>query len=141
MANEIWHSYEEGLTLYALIWNNADDTIWDVVASAWDTYTDADIDDYDLVLTNQVDSDYYSVDFPSGIAAGIYHVQIMRQIGGAIDADADVAVAQGVMYWDGSAEITLVTINSNVGQVHVVQDESPGAAGAGVGGSGIAEGC
>ena len=150
MANEIWHTYQEGLVLYALIWNKSDDTIWDVVAGAWDTYTDVDIDDYDLVLTNQVDSDYYSVDFPSGIAAGIYHVQIMRQVGGTIHADNDVGVAQGVMYWDGSAEQDISTLDTlldsifaNMGQVHTTEDESPGGGGGGSPDttSGVAEGC
>jgi hypothetical protein len=114
MANEIWHSSDEDNTLYALIWRQTDDKVYDAVAAAntFDTYTDADIDDYDIPLTNQVDSDYHSVDFPSDITAGIYRVQILLQVGGSIDADADVAVAQGEIYWDGSAEINPTTLDT-----------------------------
>lgn len=116
MANEIWCTYEEGLVLYALIWRKTDDKVYDVVAAAntFDTYTDADIDTYDLVLANIVDSDYYSVDFPTSITTGVYRVQIMRRIGGAIDADADVGVFQGEIYWDGTAEVTPSTLNVEV---------------------------
>jgi hypothetical protein len=143
LANEIWHSYEEGLTLYALIWRKTDDKIYDAVAGSgtFDTYTDADIDDYDVALTNHVDSDYYSADFPSGIASGTYRIQIMRQVGGSIDADADIAVAQGEFYWDGTTEIDLTTISAQVGQVHQVEDTLPGGGGTSVSASGIAEGC
>ena len=113
MSNEIWHSFEEGETLYALIWRQTDDKVYDAVAGSdtFDVYRDADIDDYDVALTNiHGDSDYYSVDFPSSISAGIYRVQIFKQTGGSIDADADIAVAQGEIYWNGSAEITINTL-------------------------------
>jgi len=113
MANEIWHSYGEEYTLYALIWRQTDDKVYDAVAAAntFDTYTDADIDDYDVPLTNHADSDYHSVDFPASITAGIYYVQIFHQIG-AIDADADVPVGQGVIDWSGSAEINLTSLDT-----------------------------
>jgi len=115
LANEIWHSADESFTLYALIWRQTDDRVYDAVAGSntFDVYTDADIDDYDVVLTTQgigADSDYHSVDFPTDIAAGIYRVQIMRQVGGTIDADADIAIAQGEIYWDGSAEQNFYTL-------------------------------
>jgi len=113
MANEIWHSYDEAYTLYALIWRQTDDKVYDAVAAAdtFDTYTDADIDDYDIPLTNHVDSDYHSVDFPADISAGIYRVQVFHQIG-AIDADVDVAVGQGEIYWDGTAEMNPTTLDT-----------------------------
>ena len=109
MANEIWHSFDEAETLYALIWRKTDDKIWNNTDGTFDTYTDADIDKYDIPLANQVDSDYHSVDFPSAIAEGTYRVQIMLIDGGAIDADADFAVAQGEIYWAGNSEITVFT--------------------------------
>jgi hypothetical protein len=34
----------------------------------------------------------------------------MLQVGGGIDADADIGVAQGEIYWDGSAEYNLSTL-------------------------------
>jgi len=113
MANEIWHSSDEANTLYALIWRQSDDKVYDAVAGSdtFDTYTDADIDDYDVAMTNHVDSDYHSVDFPSDISAGVYRVQVLLQIGGAIDADADVVIGQGEIYWDGSAEMNTTTLD------------------------------
>ena len=116
MANEIWHSADETWTLYALIWRQTDDKVYDAVAAAntFDTYTDADILDYDVPLANQADSDYHSVDFPSDITAGVYRVQVMLQVGGAIDADLDYAVAQGEIYWDGSTEINIFTLDTSI---------------------------
>ncbi len=116
MANEIWHSRDEADTLYALIWRKTDDKVYDAAAASntFDTYTDADILDYDVPLTNHADSDYHSADFPSDIAAGVYRVQILKQDGGAIDADADRVVGQGEMNWDGSAEITPFSLDTGI---------------------------
>ncbi|MHC4605185.1 MAG: hypothetical protein ACYS6W_17860 [Planctomycetota bacterium] len=121
MANEIWHSYDEAGTLYALIWRQTDDKVYDAVAAAntFDTYTDADIDDYDVQMTNHVDSDYHSVDFPSDITAGVYRVQIMLEATpGSRHADDDIPVAQGEMHWDGTAEINLTRINTDTKPIH-----------------------
>lgn len=118
MANEIWHSFEEGTTLYAIIWRKTDDLVWNNTDSQFDTYTDADIDKYDVVLANQVDSDYYSVDFPAAITdSEVYRVQIFKQVGGGIDADADIAVAQGEINWDGTTEITGLVITGQGSRV------------------------
>ena len=114
MANEIWHSADETWTLYALIWRQTDDKVWNDTDSQFDAYTDADILKYDVPLANAADSDYHSVDFPSSITAGVYRVQVMLQVGGAIDADLDYAVAQGEIYWDGSAEKNVITLEAYI---------------------------
>lgn len=115
MANEIWHSYDEAFGLYALIWRKTDDKVWDDTAEAWDTYTDLDLDDYIVPMTNHVDSDYHTADFPTAIATGVYRVQIMLVVDPPLpDADADIAVAQGEIYWDGSAEIDLFTLDTSI---------------------------
>ena len=127
MANEIYHSFEEGNVLYALIWRKSDDKVWNNTDSQFDTYTDVDIDKYDVVLANQVDSDYYSVDFPAAItdsATQTYRVQVMLQAGGSIDADLDTAAAQGEIYWDGTSEVDTGTINITNQTVTNVYDES-----------------
>lgn len=124
MPNEIYMTYDEGNTLYALIWRKTDDLVWNDLAGAFETYTDADIDEYDIPLANQVDSDYYSVDFPAAITVeGNYRVQIMLQAG-AIDADADFGIAQGEIQWGGTSEVTLLTLS--VGEVKVVNIYGPG---------------
>ncbi len=119
MANEIWKIADETWTLYALIWRKTDDKVYDAVAAAdtFDTYTDADILDYDVPLTNQADSDYHSVDFPTDISAGVYRVQINLRVGGAIDADADLGIGEGELYWDGSAEIDVYTLDTSMDEL------------------------
>lgn len=129
MANEIWHSYDEAGVLYALIWRQTDDKVYDRVAASntFDTYTDADIATYNVELTNHADSDYHSVDFPSDITIGIYRIQIMLQDSAVSDtphADNDRAVAQGEFYWDGTAEETIHTLNITNTTVTNVYDES-----------------
>ncbi|MEE9529111.1 MAG: hypothetical protein V3V88_03580 [Dehalococcoidia bacterium] len=115
MANEIWKTYEEGNILYALIFRQSDDRVWNNTDSQFDTYTDVDIDKYDVVLANIVDSDYYSVDYPAAIATeGTYRVQVMLQAGGTIDADADFGIGEGEIYWNGSSEDTLISISGQL---------------------------
>ena len=127
MPNEIYNSFEEGNVLYALIWRKSDDKVWNNTDSQFDTYTDVDIDKYDVVLANQVDSDYYSVDFPAAItdsATQTYRVQVMLQAGGSIDADLDTAIAQGEIYWDGTSEVDIGTIAITNNTVQSIYDES-----------------
>ncbi len=115
MANEIWHTFDETEDLYALIWRKTDDKVWNNTDSQFDIYTDVDIDKYDVPLANQVDSDFHSVDFPSAITtAGVYRVQIFNIIGVGIDADADLGVAQGELYWDGTAELDVFTLDNSI---------------------------
>ena len=121
--NEIWHSADETWTLYALVWRQTDDKVWNDTDSQFDTYTDADIDDYDVPLANHADSDYHSVDFPGDIAIGVYRVQVMLQVGGTIDADLDYAVAEGEIYWNGSAEMNILTLLSQGSKILNVYDD------------------
>ena len=109
MSNEIWHSFDEAGVLYALIWRKTDDKVWNDTDGQFDTYTDADILKYDIPMTNHADSDYFTADFPTAIAQGVYRVQVFLIDGVSIDADADNAVAQGEISWDGSQEIDIFT--------------------------------
>jgi ribosome-associated translation inhibitor RaiA len=106
LANEIYATFEEGNTLYALIWRKSDNKVWNDTEGQFDIYTDVDIDKYDVVLVNQADSDYYSIDFPVAITdEDAYRVQIMLQEG-AIDADDDTGLFQGEIQWNGESEDT-----------------------------------
>jgi len=125
MPNEIWHNFDESYTLYALIFRKSDDKVYNADEDAFETYTDADILEYDVPLTNHADSDYHSADFPTTIATGIYRVAVMWRIGGAIDADVDVPVAQGEMDWnyDTSSEVTpSVIINTLRGILNIYNE-------------------
>ena len=128
MANEIYATHEEGKVLYALIWRKSDDKVWNNTDSTFDTYTDADIDKYDVVLANQVDSDYYSVDFPAAITADLatYRVQVMLQVAGSINADNDVGIFQGEIFWDVDEEVDIGTITvTNTSVTNVYEDDAP----------------
>lgn len=114
MSNEITHNAVTGLTLYAcrflangnvFLSNPATNEVWGT-----DGRTAAD---YDVALTEEDASGHYKGDFASGgsIAAGVYQVVVYLQAG-VNPADADVALAQGEIDWDGSAEITLSIINN-----------------------------
>ena len=48
----------------------------------------------------------------------------MQQVGGGIDADADIAVAQGEIFWDGVSEVSIGTINITNQTVTNIYDES-----------------
>jgi hypothetical protein len=138
MSNELWCSFDEAKSLYALIWAKTDDTVWNNTDETWDTYTDADIDKYDIPLTNHVDSDYHSADFPAAITtAGVYRIQYMWQVGGSIDADADRAVFQGELYWNGSAEYDMY--EQYLAAHRVVNQYDERDTGGGTGGTGSEE--
>lgn len=112
MANEIWHHFTTGLTLYARIRRRTDLQVYDVDAGGnnFEAWADASVTTYDLPLTDE-DGSFYVVDFPSGISAGVYDVGIFLQSGGD-PVIGDAAVAEGVMYWDGSAEINARTLDT-----------------------------
>ena len=117
MANEIWHSYDSSKVLYALIYRMADQFIWDVGSAAFEavgTWNDARVGECDVAMT--ANGDIHFVTFPVAITtAGVYYVQIRERIGASPDTD-DLSVAQGVMYWDGVAELNISTITYDIYQ-------------------------
>ena len=114
MSNEITHNAATGLTLYAcrflvngnvFLSNPATNEVWG---------TDGrDANAYDVALTEEDSSGHYKGDFASGgaIAAQDAYVVVYLQAG-ANPADGDAAIAQGMINWDGTAEITLSVINN-----------------------------
>lgn len=169
MAEEVKHNYTTGLALYfcrflansnVMLANPATNEVWG---------TDGrDADDYDVPMTEEGGSGHYTGDFASGgtIGAGTYHITVYNRATGT-PIDSDIPLAQGQIYWSGSAELDLYTILAKLpdeffmgssvqtsmddeintmvaalGQVHTTEDESPGGSGGAPGTtSGIAEGC
>jgi hypothetical protein len=130
LANELWTSYVDGNTLYALVWSKSGDTVWNVTTEAFVAYAKASIGDYDIAMANVATlSDYYTADFPvaiTGTDPTSYRVQIMLQTTGAPDADLDFALAQGEIVWDGTSEITLGTVTiTNQTVTNVYGDDAP----------------
>ena len=146
MADEFTINSINGLTFYGVRWQKDGDVFLTDGSSdeTWGT-GGRDADDYDVAMTEEDASGHYKADFDasSNIAAGVYDVAVFRQIGAnPVNVPTDVPVFQGEINWDGTNEINLSTIVGSMGQVHTVEDESPGgAAGGAAVSSGIAEGC
>lgn len=123
MANEIWHSFDSASTLYALIFRQADQFIYDVGDAAFEavgTWNDARAGECDVVMSAV--NDIHFADFPT-VAAGVYYVEIKQQAGGSPDTD-DIPVAQGVVYWDGTAEQNMSTlIGADGDTLEILSDE------------------
>lgn len=114
MANEIFHNFLTGSTLYfcafqldgnVFLSGGASDEVWG---------TDGrDADDYDETMTEDGTGGHYVGTFDTSIAAGVYRVTVFLQAG-ANPADSDLAIAQGEIYWDGSAELNSFTLNTQI---------------------------
>ncbi len=114
MANEIWHNFSTGKTLYfcafqldgnVFLSGGASDEVWG---------TDGrDADDYDETMTEDGVGGHYVGDFDTSIAAGTYRITVFLRAG-ANPADTDAKLVQGEIYWDGSAEITIFTIDTKI---------------------------
>jgi hypothetical protein len=125
MSNEITHNTKTGLTLYAcrfqpdgdvFLTNGATDEVWGTAGR--------DADDYDVTVTEEDGSGHYKGDFDTSAnitVAAAYPVTVYRQLG-ANPADSDPAIAQGVIDWDGTAEITLVTLDADITLIVTNQD-------------------
>jgi len=124
MANEIHHNYTSGSTLYFCTFQQDGDVFLSDGASdeTWGTggRTAAD---YDMAMTEGGSSGHYVGTFDTSIALGSYHIVVYLQAGGS-PANADLALGQGEIYWDGTAEVTINTINITNQTVTNVYDES-----------------
>ncbi len=126
MSNEIWHNLDEGNTLYAIIRKKDDDEVFDENdgGDTWEPWQDANVGNYDVPMTDH-DGDYYSVDFPAVIAtSGVYRVTVFLRAGVAPHADNDTSLAQGEIYWDGSEEIDLLSIDIDARILQNVYNET-----------------
>ena len=135
MANEITWDSVTGLTFNVYRFKTDDNVLLANPATneVWGTggRTAAD---YAIAMSESGASGHYSVDFNAGgaIAAGVYRFVIALQ-SGVNPANADVKVAKGEIDWDGTAEITLSTVDTVVdtiaGDVVNIDGIVPAAAG------------
>ncbi|MCP5006513.1 MAG: hypothetical protein GY941_21625 [Planctomycetes bacterium] len=116
MADEITHNTITGLALYACRFNT-NGTVFLTDGSASETWGTAgrDADDYDVAMVEEASSGHYKADFDTlgNIAEDTYKVVVYRRLTGTA-ADSDPPIAQGELYWDGSAEINLYTIDADI---------------------------
>lgn len=114
MANEIPYNHITGTTLYfcafqldgnVFLSGGASDEVWG---------TDGrDADNYDETMTENGTGGHFVGTFDTSIAAGVYHVTVFLQAG-ANPADSDRPLGQGVIYWDGVAELNPFTLNTQI---------------------------
>ncbi len=92
------------LTVYALI-RNASGLVWQTTSSTFVTYTDANLANYDVALTEEgTSSGYYVGDFPTAITtAGTYTATIWKQAGGAPATTDTMMGVIDALVWTGSA--------------------------------------
>lgn len=102
MAGEVQCTHTTARTLYALI-RNSIGQVWDTVDVAFETYATAQLENYDVALSEQgTASGYYTGTFPTDITtAGVYSVVVYDRAGGS-PAETDTLVATGDLHWTGS---------------------------------------
>lgn len=126
MAGEIWHNYLTSKNLYACIFNIVG-SVYYIVGDAFETWGNGsrDADDYDITMpeTAAGASMHYTGTFPSAIAAGVYRVTVYDRATGT-PIDSDIAIAQGVMYWDGTAAMNISTLDILLDAILVEQSKS-----------------
>jgi hypothetical protein len=108
-ANEIEFVYPSGSTLYAIVRQPSTAKVWDAGSSLWDTWSDGDIGDYDIPLTDN-SGDYYGATFPAAITVGSYTATIYERAG-ASPAVTDEILGCGSIPWTGTAVRTLGTVS------------------------------
>ena len=118
MSNEVFHNYLTSNTLYFCVFqldgnvflsNGLSDEVWGAGGN--------DADDYDVGMDESTvgSSGHYVGDFDDlgNISAGTYRVAIYQQAG-ASPADTDSVVAEAEIHWDGTAEITQFTLDTDL---------------------------
>lgn len=99
MANELQLALgATGKTLYSVV-RNPTGLVWD--GSSLVAYNQANWSQYDIAMTEQAGSGYYTGPFPA-VAAGVYAVEVRERAGGS-PAVGDPLVGGGQVEWDGSA--------------------------------------
>ena len=125
MAGEIYSTYPEGSTLYAVVRRQSDGYVNINGGNTFEAWVDANFlnGDYDITLTDG-DGNYYFADFPTTITTeDKYVVYIFVQVGG-VPADGDWVLSQAWFGWDGTAEITIIEISEGLVQAsNIFEDE------------------
>lgn len=110
MANELQIPWTAtGKTLYCVLRNAVGQA---VIASSGvvETYQTANLDNYDIPLTEQgTASQYYVGNIPAGLTAGVYFATVYERAG-ATPAEGDTFRGSGPVEWDGSALVPLSSL-------------------------------
>ena len=112
MANEIHVDYKTGETLYAVRFQPGGN-VFITDGSADQVWSDPTL--YDVTMTENGNGGHYEGDFDASanITEGSYQVSVFLQTG-ASPANGDPQLYTGVIYWDGTSELTIFTIDSSI---------------------------
>jgi hypothetical protein len=112
MAYEIQADHASGSTLYAVIRSRAGQ-VWHPGGQAFEDWglEGRTAQDYDVPLVDKAGSCYVA-DFPAGIPAGHYGVQIFLQAG-AVPTETDTLVSSRQIIWTGTGELTAAKLLAN----------------------------
>lgn len=115
MAQEIWLQYSSGKNLYACRFQEDGDVFLTdgSAAEVWGTGGHT-ADSYDVAMTEEDSSGHYTASFDASanIGQGRYRVVVFKREGASPNAAADPAIAEGVIEWNGTAEVTLGTVSA-----------------------------
>lgn len=103
----------------------------DIVAAAWDSWLNADIDDYDIAMTDD-GGGLYTANMPAGIDSGRYIAQYRRRVGASPAIDDPIQESE-LKVWNGSGEVFEIdpswqpTLAQKILANKAVQDKTTGA--------------
>lgn len=101
MAREISIGAPHGETRYVIIRRPSDAAVWSVTNSAFEVWANANIDDYDVQMTDR-GGDLYDSDMPSAITTGNYNFIFYLQAG-ANPAITDNVSDHVFLYWNAAS--------------------------------------
>lgn len=104
--------YNDTDTIYGVV-RDTSKRARDVVNGAWDTYDDADLDDYDISAAT-ASGGLWSGSFPVEATNGFYIYQFRIRAGGSA-ADGDELVFSLKGYWNGAKFVTGVDVVTVLG--------------------------
>jgi len=120
MANEIFHDYDSGSTLYAFVYRRSDGYIYDVGDSQFEaigSWDDARAGECDIAMS--AIGDFHVAAFPS-VSAGSYYIVIREQAGGS-PAIADTPLTSYRLGWDGAALVDDYTLDVDIAAAETAQ--------------------
>jgi hypothetical protein len=115
VPNEIHADYTTGATLYATRFQ-PDGNVFVTSGSSDQVWSDPTL--YNVTMTENGDGGHYEGDFDASgnIVAGVYQITIFLQTG-ATPANGDPQLYKGEIYWDGTEEINLFTLDEKIVEV------------------------
>ena len=108
MSNELSVTYVGSNTTYTIIRRMSDGKVWDAVAETWDTWSDADIGDYDIPLSS-LGGDLYAGDAPDDLANGVEYRFVFYERAGASPSLTDLLIGSEEGNWSGTDLVETTT--------------------------------